>query len=135
MPKNPSELKTHLDPLIDSVWSDIRQFQEDYLSSGKGRYFQGLPTHEAPPKSDGAAVPCDKLDSKPHYQQESWNDAWLGMPPDLPFLIELNQYVDGDGVCGFFAVFTTRDNSDVAWRKCLQSGPEPWHAFPWQQIN
>ncbi len=66
-----------------TIIANIQTAQTTYYQK-YGRYFQGLPT--------------DKLNVKPHYQEEKWSE-FISLPAQLPFEMEINTYKapKGDG--------------------------------------
>lgn len=106
---------------VDGWWAGKRQkiqaFQAGYVAS-KRRFFQGLPSHTAPPSGDDVSdASPDRAASRPHYQAESWADA---IPADVlelwPCSVQVDTY-QAPGGEQYFSATLRVDSAEGAYMR------------------
>jgi hypothetical protein len=117
----------YIDDAIAIRWESITAKQE-YFYQARGLFFQGLLTHTELPK-DGAEVPPDNAEAKPHYQNESWLDMGE-LPPAMAAALRCDTYQSPNGA-GY--VITAEVEIDgTVYEKAINVGCEEYRSFNWR---
>jgi hypothetical protein len=115
-----------IDAAFAGLVGSIQQQQEAYRAA-RGRYFQGLWSHAAPPADGASAVP-DQLTAHPDYQAESWADM-QGFPATTQARACCDQY---RGPAGEGYVFTMQLLwQGTLWQRAVNFGPEDYRDDGW----
>ena len=105
------------DPFIQSIDnSQATYFQQ------KGRYWQGLKL---------SATTAER-NSRPHYQQESWNDL-MTVPEKIPFETEVHQYSGPYGKG--YEIIQRKEEGGIVYLKNTNRGPETWRNHDWRMVE
>lgn len=102
-----------------------------------GCYFQGLPTHTAPPWYDHGVFGNNQADAwerTPTDQAETWADVFPNLPQKLPVLLNLTPYRTATGA-GYKVTAAIRYNGQ-AWARTIALGADAIaESHDWQRAN
>jgi hypothetical protein len=108
------DIDTAAEPLLATIAANQRTYVTTH-----GKCFQGLPTHAAPPSKDTAP---DRTNAKPAAKAHRWAD-FCTLPAQMPFSLEINEYVTPRGEKGWVAIITAVVDGKTC-RRSKGEGPE-----------
>jgi hypothetical protein len=125
--------------ITEHVWPMLVARQQNYFSN-KGRYWQGLRTHNLIPAHSngtvGDSIP-DQLDTIPDDGSvfETWRTAfplWSGSA--IPAALKCDVYMTPEGLHGWVATIYVMHNGNL-YKRSQNVGPESYRTIPWTQVN
>lgn len=123
------EICDTIDARLTATIGQITAAQTAYKNAN-GKYAQILDTHTAPPE-DGVEVAPDRLDTKPHYQQQTARQlAGPLLRASQLSSLKIDQYRTPDNEFGFVVTLTTKINGEI-WTRAVNVGPETWRNKNW----
>lgn len=105
---------------MELILNRIIESEEAYFET-HNTYWQGLGSDSRIPLATEKLVP-NRLDSKPHYQKESWREL-VSLPIALSFQVEVHKYQQADGQQGYQVFFRRMENGMIKHRS-FGFGPE-----------
>lgn len=141
-PKIPEGLETKCDAVLNDLVDQLATIQESYKNAviatdeagrqiSRGKYFQGLRTHNILP-ADGNKIAPDKT-KKPADQGENWADIGIVLPSSMELAVQVDVY---EGPRGWgYVVIGIIEIAKKVWRKAINVGPEDYRNSDWQEIT
>lgn len=124
-----AQIRTDVDSWLTAHWPAFQAKQATFFGN-RGRYWQGLVTHSAPPADGGLTAP-DQAAAKPYYEVASWADqSWLD--PTMEFALACDAY-DGPLGQGYVAhCYVTV--AGTTYHRAQNVGPETWRTQGWAPV-
>lgn len=129
LPDNPPGIRAKVDAIVNDLADAASAFQSVKLAA-RGRYWQGLSSHAAPP-ADGAASAPDRARAA-QGETENWSDAGLPLPPLMECAARIDVY-DGPSGRGY-VIAGELLLAGVRYLRRIHTGPEAWREHDWVPV-
>lgn len=116
------------DARIDAFMVDVDAVQKNYFLN-KGRYWQGIRTHDVVPSEEQKANPKR---TRQATDCETWTEAGISLSNNLPISIEVDVYQNGDEQ-GYVCIFRTMHNG-VLFERAINHGIESHREQSWHSV-
>lgn len=126
----PAQIKQAVDDKLLQLWAAIQSKEDDYASSHRGRYWQGLITHSVLP-ADGISTLPDVGTKAPTDQPAPWPLALRNTT--MPMAIIIDVY-DGPLGVGYQATVKVIVAGTI-WARTAQVGPENYRTQGWREVT
>lgn len=125
------ELLQEVDQDIAVIWPTVVLRQSRFFEMTRGRYWQGLATHDDPP-ADGNPAPPDNWWDHPSDQPFEWRHINILPYTPLAYSVQMDVY-DGPYGPGYIARFQITIDGLTYERTIVEGGEvfreEPWHVI------
>lgn len=130
LPDTPPGLETLANADLAAVAALIDAVQPSVLAAD-GRYWQGLPTHAAPP-TDGIASAPDRLGVRPSDRSQTWSDLGIA-PGSRRVSVRCDEYVGASGAG--YSVTATISIGGSEWERTISGAVDPENrAHDWREV-
>lgn len=122
--------KNKINTFIQGIRTVLQTRQNAYKAA-KGRFWQGISTHDKNNPPDGDTDVSPNKSRKPTDQTEDWTDIAAGFPANWPANLEVNTYSGPQGD-GFVVVITVKGTGNEIWERSVNFGPETHWERDWR---